>query len=260
MTETGEGIYPTKARATSATKQQSEPQRRVCGPDVTDWFLRQVGLAKRNRRVLAIKRDLEYARDAAPWIGILSPSIVLSGSGSLTSEGILQSELLRRVLSAEAAAGYPARSPEASAQIAIARIFDGQLISAGWRALILDPAAVDVLSTLHRAAGNWRELVGHFMPYDFKSRPETLGNPTSANCPCQCPDTVTFCPSSPGSNCYRKDMPGNIFYAHLGRFVGFSENDLQLGSQIAQLSSPGGPSWDPSEDTLMIHIGFGLSD
>jgi hypothetical protein len=53
-----------------------------------------------------------------------------------------------------------------------------------------------------------------------------------------------------------KDLPGNVFYAAVGRFVGFSENVLQLGSQFAQLAAGG--SWDPPEDTEMITFGFNL--
>ena len=45
-------------------------------------------------------------------------------------------------------------------------------------------------------------------------------------------------------------------YAHVGAFAGFSENALQLGSQWAQLQSS--KSWDPPEDTEMIHFAFNL--
>jgi len=50
-----------------------------------------------------------------------------------------------------------------------------------------------------------------------------------------CSKTITLCPGSPGINCFEKDLPGNVLYAHVGGFVGFSENALQLGSQWAQL-------------------------
>jgi len=51
-------------------------------------------------------------------------------------------------------------------------------------------------------------------------------------------------------------MPGNLFYALIGRFVGFSELTLQLGSQLAQLTGTG--TWDPPQDTAAIHLGFSL--
>jgi hypothetical protein len=37
------------------------------------------------------------------------------------------------------------------------------------------------------------------------------------------------------SNCFEKDLPGNVLHAHVGGFAGFSENALQPGSQWAQL-------------------------
>jgi hypothetical protein len=49
-----------------------------------------------------------------------------------------------------------------------------------------------------------------------------------------------------------------VLFAHVGAFVGFSENALQLGSQWAQLQPSGGEHWDPPSDTQMISFGFGL--
>jgi len=97
------------------------------------------------------------------------------------------------------------------------------------------------------------------MPYNFKVVSTTLGGPKSASCPVECDKTVTFCQKI-GLGCFQIDTPGNIFYAHIGRFAGFSENVLQLGSQFAQLTSSKGPSWDPPNDTRLINIGFSLPD
>jgi hypothetical protein len=49
-----------------------------------------------------------------------------------------------------------------------------------------------------------------------------------------------------------------LLYGHVGAFVGFSENALQLGSQWAQLQPKGGKHWDPPEDTQMVSFGFRL--
>jgi hypothetical protein len=56
----------------------------------------------------------------------------------------------------------------------------------------------------------------------------------------------------------RKDLPGNVLFANVGAFVGFSENARQLGSQWAQLNPGGGRHWVPPEDTQMINFGFNL--
>ena len=49
-------------------------------------------------------------------------------------------------------------------------------------------------------------------------------------------------------------MPGNLFYAYVGRYVGFSELVLQLGSQYAHLAA--NAKWDPKEDTRMINFAY----
>jgi len=49
-----------------------------------------------------------------------------------------------------------------------------------------------------------------------------------------------------------------VLFGHVGAFVGFSENALQLGSQWAQLQPNAGSHWDPPEDTNMINFAFNL--
>ena len=62
----------------------------------------------------------------------------------------------------------------------------------------------------------------------------------------------------PASDCYRTDVPGNLFYAHVGRLVGWTELSLQLGSEFAQLAST--RTWDPPEDTALIAAAYALPD
>ena len=113
----------------------------------------------------------------------------------------------------------------------------------------------------------WKDLVGTGKRYDFKNDTRTMKGPVSPNCPRDCLNTITLCAGSglfipslfnPFTDCFQTDVPGNLFYAHVGRFVGWTELALQAGSQFAQLEST--RSWDPPEDTRMINIGFALPD
>jgi Bacterial toxin 44 len=114
-----------------------------------------------------------------------------------------------------------------------------------------------VLLAIRRASLAWKALVGTGNRYDFKNDKRTMQNPSSEHCPKSCDSTIALCPHPSGS-CFGTDLPGNLFYATVGRFVGFTELSLQLGSQFAQLESTS--TWDPPEDTAMISIGFGLPD
>jgi outer membrane protein OmpA-like peptidoglycan-associated protein len=235
------------------------PAKETCGPDATDWFVTQVGMANTNAKVLDIKSDLDDASRLAPALG-------------LTSESILEGAVLEKVLKAESTAGKPPRTADASAQIAkgtpgLADLHAAEADVATQAVKLAggglpDTTSTELLFKLRSAALNWKALVGHAAPYDFKAH--TMKSPTTPHCPDSCGNTVTFCPGSSGSNCFRTDMPGNLFYAHIGAFVGFSENVLQLGSQFAQLTPPSGSkskaAWDPPEDTAMIRFGFGLTN
>jgi hypothetical protein len=106
---------------------------------------------------------------------------------------------------------------------------------------------------LEDAGLTWKALVETRARYDFKNSPSTLQNPRSDHCPKDCNHTITL-----AGLCLLKDVPGNLFYAHVGRFVGWMELTLQLGSQLAQLLST--KDWDPPEDTAMIKLGFDLPD
>jgi hypothetical protein len=220
----------------------------VCGPDATDWFINQVSAAKRDPTVLAIQQSLLGAHRVAAKFGF-------------SAERVAEGGVAKKVLSEETAAGSPARTPEAKAQIAASapgqREF-GRAVAAALAPLPFVGAPEQiVLLEIRRAANAWVNLVGTKKRYDFKNDTRTMKGPTSDHCPVQCANTITLCPST-GSDCFQTDVPGNLFYAHLGKFIGWTELSLQLGSEYAQLAST--KTWDPPEDTRMISIGFALPD
>jgi hypothetical protein len=222
----------------------------VCGPDATDWLVAQTVAAKRNPKVLAIRNKLDAAAMLAPTI---------TKKSLLNASDIVEGAIVTKIAQQRRIAGDPRPTPEANMQLgepsAVAGLLEFQ--TAGLEALSANPAAITTLLLLRDAALEWKALVGTRMPFDFKNDPTTMGNPTSAHCPHEsCRGTVTICPGSAGANCFGQDFPGNIVYGHVGAFVGFSENALQLGSQWAQLQSS--RSWDPPEDTAMISFAVGL--
>ncbi|HEU4596991.1 MAG TPA: DUF4157 domain-containing protein [Pyrinomonadaceae bacterium] len=221
-----------------------------CGPDATDWLVDQVAAGKRNAKVLEIRQHLDNAAFLAPAIG--SPAL------GLDSTEILEGAVLEKVEEARNAAGRPPRTLDAVNQMSQATPFGPLSFQTAKMAVLgLDAFALATLTELRDASLKWKSLVGSGKPYDFKVDSSTMLNPKSASCPdADCSGTITLCPGSKGLNCYGKDLPGNIFYATIGNFVGFSENTLQLGSQFAQLSST--QTWDPPEDTQMISFGFNL--
>lgn len=240
----------------SRPQQQPEPQPAPnCGPDATDWFIQQVAMAKRNARVLHVRGRIDAARHFAT---------LTSSTVNVDAMRIAEGAMGSAVSSAWYLAGSPHFTPDAVRQLAAPDVALG--VHEGTLAALasaVTSAAQSMLVALYDAATGWQNLVGSGRPYDFKVDPGTLGSPRSAHCPTrtrQCRATITLCPGSPGSNCFGKDLPGNLFYAHLGRFIGFSENTLQLGSQFAQLRSARGRGWDPPEDTAAISIGFHLPD
>jgi hypothetical protein len=226
--------------------------KRACGPDATDWLVQQVVAAKKNAKVLHVRDKIDVANFFAPLI---------APSANLNAMDMLEGQELNMIAKAWAAAGKPRPTPEANQQLSEPSATFGvaELTTAETAALGADTNAVTTLFALRDAAVAWRDLVGTKKPYDFKNDPATMGDPKSAHCPDpDCAKTITLCPGSPGSNCFEKDLPGNVLFAHVGAFVGFSENALQLGSQWAQLVPSGGAHWDPPEDTAMISFGFNL--
>jgi outer membrane protein OmpA-like peptidoglycan-associated protein len=210
-----------------------------CGPDVTDWFVAQVALAMADPAVLAIQADMAAADAIARRNGTTAAELAEGGAGTA-------------VLAQETRMGSsaPARNPTITGQIGAS----APGMAAVATLAISDPIdAVRAGRRLAAAALAWRGLVNHGARYDFKAH--EMNCPTSAGCPeadCEC--SVTFCPADPMNMCFVFDTPGNLFYALIGRFVGFSELTLQLGSQLAQLTGTAG--WDPPEDTEAIRVGF----
>jgi uncharacterized protein DUF4157/putative RNase toxin 44 of polymorphic toxin system len=222
----------------------------TCGPDATDWLVSQIAAGKTNAKVLSVKKHLDNGAFFAPAIG--SPAF------GLDSMDILEGGVAVKVGKAWEAAGKPQATPEANAQLGQAAPSVLAFQAAGASALGLDLNAITTLQELRAAALEWKALVGTGMKYDFKNGASTMSNPKSPKCPgTTCPSTITLCAGSAGLNCFGKDLPGNLFYATIGRFVGFSENALQLGSEFAQLTSKT-KSWDPPEDPVMISLGFAL--
>lgn len=224
------------------------PPPSTCGPDATDWFIDQVVAAKKNARVLAVRSKLDVGAFFAPSI---------APAANLDSKEILEGAVLEKVGEAWKSAGKPRPSADANMQMGQAQIGQLEFETARMAALGLDANAVTTLTALRDASLQWKALVGTGKPFDFKNDLSTMQNPKSAHCPdADCAKTITLCPGSPGLNCFEKDLPGNVLYATVGAFVGFSETALQLGSQWAQLAST--KTWDPPEDTQMISFGFGL--
>jgi hypothetical protein len=243
--------------------------RPKCGPDATDWFVRQVNSAMSDAAVLRIRGDM---RMASFFAGALRTSTATLAEAGATSAVLAQETSL--------GSAAPARTADASAQISAGTSSISRASAAVARGATSfpftltpfpSPSAAAVLgagAALASAAAGWRTLVNHAARYDFKAHPDSMNHPHSPHCPDEgCfpgeVGIVTICPGLHPENCYESDVPGNLFYALIGKFVGFSELTLQLGSQLAELTDlprPGRPAvtWDSPEDTAAVSIGFGL--
>jgi hypothetical protein len=231
-------------RSTTKAPVPEAPPDHVCGPDATKWFLDQVDAGKKDGDVLRVKGNLAIARS------------LLAGL-NLSSDLIAIGMVAQRVREARLAAGSPAFKGKAEEQLL--NSFSGAMAVAQAEEaakhmdtlqLIQFGRAADLLKN---AALTWKALVATGARYDFKNSASTLQNPRSDNCPKSCNSTVTL-----AGMCLLKDVPGNLFFAHIGRFVGWQELTLQLGSQWAQLLAS--KDWDPPEDTALITLGFNLPE
>jgi hypothetical protein len=225
-----------------------QPTAPSCGPDATDWLVSQVAAAKKDPMVLAIKQNLEGAHKVAARYGF-------------SAERVAEGGVAKKVHAEETKAGSPARTPEAKSQMAASvpgqKEFGRAVAAATVPLPFVGAPEQIVLLSIRRAANAWKGVVGTGMKYDFKNDSSTMKGPKSPHCPTGCANAITFCPSG-ASDCFLTDVPGNLFYAHVGKFVGWTELSLQLGSEFAQLEST--KTWDPPEDTRMISIGFALPD
>ncbi len=231
-------------------KEKEEKVTNVCGPDATDWFIDQVAQAKADKAVLNVKADLDKALKIMKIFGISAKKVAEGGV------------LVKKVLPEWSRAGRPKVKPKARSQLTKAILgktaLNNAIVKAGnIRKPIRAALIIKALMRIRRAGQNWTKLVGPNEKFDFKNRSETMESPKSQSCPVKCPSTITFCPNT-GYNCYSTEAPGNLFYAHVGKYVGWSELALQLGSQFAQLKTT--KDWDLPEDTLMISLGFSLTD
>ena len=235
-----------EASIASSPGPRPEPKpERICGPNVTDWLVDQIATAKRDPIVLALRARLQGASRVAR-------------SNGFSAERVAEGGITKRMMAEWVRQGRPAKTADARTQIAASapgqREFGRALVAA--TVPIFGAHEAFVMAAIKGAASTWKGLVGTGRKYDFKNRSETLGNPRTDNCPVSCNNTITLCPAVT-NNCFVEDVPGNIFYAHIGRFVGWTELSLQLGSQFAQLAVSA--RWDPPEDTRMINFAFHLS-
>jgi outer membrane protein OmpA-like peptidoglycan-associated protein len=255
-------------KVTHAAPPPPPPALPQCGPDVTDWFLDEINRAATDPAVLSVRSDLTAAASIAASRGTRAE--IFADAGATTA---VEAQEARLALSGTPP---PARSGAIVGQLAAgsaAQSAASSAVTSALRADLLHPGAVlsDFAALgvfMASAALKWRALVNHGARFDFKAHilhfPRVGPSCPDDACPPGEVGIVTLCRggSSP-QNCYESDLPGNIFYALIGRHVGFSELTLQLGSQLAELTDlprPGRPAitWDSPEDTAAIHLGFSL--
>lgn len=214
-----------------------------CGPDVTDWFKMIMNDAKAHRRVLEIKRRLTVAENVGARYGY-------------SAQAVLEGGLVRKVLAAARNAGNPTRTAGVNAQIRAADPQNqfGRAIIAATIPILGYPEQM-MLAALRGASLIWKSLVETGAVFDFKNNVLSRARLAAAGCPPMCPGepTVTI-----GTTCYENDLPGNILFAHISRFVGFSRTVVHLGSQYAELLPTSSRDWDSAEDTAALNLGFGL--
>jgi hypothetical protein len=245
------------------TRPVTPPPSPKCGPDATDWFVTQVNTAMTDAAVLRVQADLSLAGRFAAFFGLTVAQLGEAG-------GTLAATREESKLSARA----PARTPDARRQLAAGERSLSAVVAAAPRALgsptTISPlpspstaSAFAMVAALAAAALGWRALVNHGARYDFKAH--TMNHPRGTSCPDDgCPPgavgIITLCPGSNPQNCYESDLPGNLFYALIGRFIGWSELTLQLGSQYAELTDTARPTvaWDTPDDTAAIALGYAL--
>jgi hypothetical protein len=202
--------------------------------------------AKRDRRVLAIKRRLEGARTLGAEFGY-------------NSMDVLEGGLVRKVLQAERSAGNPPRTAVATAQIRAAdpgNQFGRAIIAASIPLPFVGAPEQFMLAAIRESSLTWKSLVETGAVFDFKNSAVLNRNSlAAAGCPALCPGDP---PITIAGKCYENDLPGNIFYAYFSRFVGFSLIATHLGSQFAELQPNSSSGWDSAEDTAALNLGFSL--
>ena len=251
-------------RQAAPPERPTERERPKCGPDVTAWFVRQVNAAMRDPDVLSIRRLLRMANTVLGITSSISAQ-TLAEAGALSA--LLAQELRLNLLGS----GAPARNPTINSQVAAGSVSASRVsVAARSPSILISPFGGSISAAtalVGLAALKWKSLVDHGAKFDFKAH--VMNHPRSAHCPddgCVPKEVgvITFCPGSARENCYESDLPGNLFYALIGRFAGWSLLTLQLGSQFAELTDTRRTSahpratWDSPEDTAGINLGFGL--
>jgi RHS repeat-associated protein len=107
----------------------------------------------------------------------------------------------------------------------------------------------------------WKEMVKDGARWDFKD--QIKRNPTGPG------ESIMLCDNEASCDWYEYSMPGNIFYAYVGRVAGFTEAEIRAGAVYAQLTDPENvpekndwqPWWSPigldqATDQAAIELGF----
>jgi outer membrane protein OmpA-like peptidoglycan-associated protein len=240
-TEFGAGLAPNRRVLVGFETTPEPPKAKNCGPDITKWFIGTMNAAKFDPRVQRVERGLAVAASIGQQEGMSSINFV-------------ETELRDRANDA-ATKTNASQPPPKNVQ--------DQLSAAGKhprpsRPFFSQPNPLGNIAgmstALYLALTDWRDLVNHGAPFDFKAHKLLQSNLNANGCDDPCANaSVTI-----AGKCFRNDVPGNLFYAYIGGWVGLSENALQLGSITAQLNSPTNPGWDPPDDTQMISVGFNL--
>jgi RHS repeat-associated protein len=104
----------------------------------------------------------------------------------------------------------------------------------------------------------WAEMVKDGARWDFK---DALITPPRGP-----GESIMLC-GSDECGWYEYSMPGNIFYAYVGRAAGFSEFEIRAGAVYAQQTDPENVAWlntwyglDQASDQAAIELGFELFD
>jgi hypothetical protein len=228
-----------------------------CGPDITDWFVARINAETRDPAVVAVKKHIDVATKLAPRLGVTAGDLGEAG----TTLAIAWQE-------AKLGDDAPEKTADAKKQIGQGWGAVGRSVTMAARAARgtkYDKATAALLSYhMWQAADKWKTLVTHNTRYDLKRT--DLSQPARGGCPrgeCQYTKygTVTICPGSTGFNCYETDVPGNIIYALIGKFIGWTQLTINLGSQYAELLDtervPKG--WDSPDDTAAIAAAFALT-
>jgi hypothetical protein len=239
---------PLRISRETANEGTSSPQTQLegtCGPDVTDWFISTMNAAKTDPRALAIKQDLDAASRGGARYGY-------------SATDVLEGGVARKVLAAERTAGNPPRTAAASLQLGAAdpqNQFGRAILAATAPIPFAGAPEQMMLGLIRRASLGWKNLVETGAVWDFKNNVLSSPRLATAGCSSTCivPPTVTIC-----GRCYEHNLPGDLFYAYIGKFCGFSLNALQLGSQYAELQPNSSSNWDPPADTAAIDLGFNL--